>query len=310
MRQPLIDDQGTGAIIEPTRRLRLVALISVEELARRIAHADPRLRVVDTRWYLLRPGDGRAAYDSGHIPGAIFMDLDTDLSTPDVDRGRHPLPSPAEFRARMAAAGIASDSDVVVYDDVGGTIAARLWWMLDNLGHESVAVLDGGIQAWTAAGHPLSREQVSHELGRLELRDEWTNVVDRETLAQRLREVTLLDGRATERYRGEVEPIDPAAGHIPTAISAPVTGNLRPDGRFMSADELRLRFEDLDATAGTVVTYCGSGTNACHNILAMRLAGLDDPVLYAGSFSDWSTAGMPVMAGDIPGEPLPTESAT
>ena len=290
-------------------RLRHVAIISVEDLAQRIEDADPRLRVVDTRWYLLRPGDGRAAYDTGHIPGAIFMDLDTDLAAADGP-GRHPLPTPDEFRSRMDAAGIASDSHVVVYDDVGGTIAARLWWMLDNLGHEPVSVLDGGIQAWIAAGRPLTRDVPSFVAGRLDLKHDWTNVVDRETLTQRLREVTLLDGRATERYRGEVEPIDPAAGHIPTAISAPVTGNLGADGRFLSADDLRLRFEDLDAVEGTVVTYCGSGTNACHNVLAMRLAGLDDPVLYPGSFSDWSTAGMPVMAGDIPGDPLPMESGT
>jgi thiosulfate/3-mercaptopyruvate sulfurtransferase len=282
-----------------------VAIISVQQLAERLD--DPRLRVVDTRWYLLRPGDGRAAYESGHIPGAIFVDLDSDLAAHDGP-GRHPLPTPAEFRARMEAAGIATDSDVVVYDDVGGTIAARLWWMLDNLGHESVSILDGGIQAWIAAGQPLTRDATNYEPADLELRDEWTNVVDRDMLALRLRDVTLLDSRAPERYRGEIEPIDPAAGHIPTAISAPTTANLGADGRFLSSEELRLRFEDLGAAEGTVVTYCGSGANACHNILAMRLAGLDDPVLYAGSFSDWSTAGLPVLAGDIPGDPTALES--
>jgi len=210
----------------------------------------------------------------------------------------------------MEAAGIATDSDVVVYDDAGGTIAARLWWMLDNLGHESVSILDGGIEAWIAASQALTRDVTTYEPAQLELRDEWTNVVDRETLALRLRDVTLLDSRARERYRGEVEPIDPAAGHIPTAISAPTTENLGADGRFLSSDDLRSRFEDLGAAEGTVVAYCGSGANACHNILAMRLAGLDDPVLYAGSFSDWSTAGMPVLAGDIPGDPMPMESTT
>jgi len=171
-------------------------------------------------------------------------------------------------------------------------------------------LLDGGIQAWIAAGRPLTRDVPDFAPVQLELRVEWTSLVDRETLATRLRDVTLLDSRATERYRGEIEPIDPAAGHIPTAISAPTTANLGPDGLFLSADELRLRFEDLGADDGTVVAYCGSGANACHNILAMRLAGLDDAVLYAGSFSDWSTAGMPVLTGDIPGDPLPMESGT
>jgi thiosulfate/3-mercaptopyruvate sulfurtransferase len=284
-----------------------MAVMSVEELAERMD--DPRLRVVDVRWYLLRPGDGRAAYDSGHIPGAIFLDLDTDLAAHE-GAGRHPLPTPGEFRTRMEAAGIGTDSEVVAYDDVGGAIAARLWWMLDNLGHGRVSVLDGGLQAWVAAGQPLSTEQASYDKATLDLRDEWTNVVDREMLATRLRDVTLIDGRAPERYRGEVEPIDPAAGHIPTAQSVPVTGNLDADGRFLSRQDLRLRFEELGADDGTVVTYCGSGTNACLNALAMRIAGLDDPVLYVGSFSDWSSAGMPVFAGDIPGDPLPMESGT
>ena len=289
-----------------------MALISADELAGRL-DADPgSLRIADVRWYLKRPGDGRAAYAAGHIPGAIFVDLDDDLS--DLDGlgspGRHPLPSPAAFARTMGSLGIGSDHFVVAYDDAGGTIAARLWWMLDNLGHRDVQLLDGGIQAWVDAGHELSREVPSYEPAQLELGDGWSNIVDRETLAARLRDVTLLDSRANERYRGEVEPIDPAAGHIPTAISAPTTGNLGADGRFLSQEGLQLRFEYLGAAEGTVVTYCGSGASACHNILAMRLAGLDDAVLYPGSFSDWSTAGMPVLAGDIPGDPLPMESGT
>jgi len=211
----------------------------------------------------------------------------------------------------MEAGGIGTESHVVVYDDAGGTIAARLWWMLDNLGHRNVSLLDGGIQAWTAAGRPLTRDVPSFAPATLEFsKDDWSNVVDRETLAMRLRDVTLLDSRAGERYRGEVEPIDPAAGHIPTALSAPVTENLGADGLFLSKDDLRQRFDDLGANDGTVVAYCGSGAAACHNILALRLAGIDDAVLYAGSFSDWSTAGLPVLTGDIPGDPLPMESGS
>ncbi len=204
--------------------------MSADELAPRID--DSRLRIVDMRWYLLRPGDGRAAYDEGHIPGAIFLDLDTDLSAAEGP-GRHPLPTPDEFRQKMESVGIGSDNDVVVYDDVGGTIAARLWWMLDNLGHRSVAVLDGGIQAWVTAGHPLTTEVPTYAPATLSIRGEWTGIVDRETLAARLSDVTLLDARAPERYRGEVEPIDPAMGHIPTALNAPTAGNLDADGRFL-----------------------------------------------------------------------------
>jgi thiosulfate/3-mercaptopyruvate sulfurtransferase len=281
-----------------------MSLISVDELAARLG--DLNLRVADTRWYLNRPGAGRAAYDSGHIPGAIFVDVDNDLAdhrgfgAP----GRHPLPSPEAFRRRMAELGIGSDSHVVAYDDLGGTMAARLWWMLDNLGHRGgVAVLDGGIQAWMGAGKPLSTDEPNYPPVELQLASDWTNVISREELADRLGEVRLLDARAAERYRGEVEPIDPVAGHIPTAINAPTTGNVDAAGRFRSSAELRDRYVDLAAGDQPVVVACGSGTTACHNSLAMRLAGMPDPILYVGSFSDWSRSGMPVVTGAEPGEP-------
>jgi len=278
-----------------------MSLISVDQLARRLGETD--LRVVDTRWYLKRPGDGRRAYDSGHIPGAIYLDLDVDLSGHD-GAGRHPLPSPRDFRTRLEQAGIGSDHVVVAYDDAGGTVAARLWWMLDNLGHRSVSVLDGGIQAWTAAGHPLSTDEPAYPQAKLELAGEWRNVIGRDELADRLGSLTLLDARAAERYRGEVEPIDPAAGHIPTALSAPTAGNLDESSRFLPPDELRERFATLTGSRpAEVVTSCGSGTSACHHSLAMRLAGLPDPILYVGSFSDWSRAGMPVSTGAEPGPP-------
>ena len=197
----------------------------------------------------------------------------------------------------MSALGIGSNHFVVAYDDAGGTIAARLWWMLDNLGHKGgVAVLDGGIGAWTAAGHPLSQSAPNYPPATLELAQHWKNVTTRDELDERLGTVSLLDARAAERYRGEVEPIDPLAGHIPTAISAPTTENLAPNGRLKPAAELRRRYSAL-AGGRPVVTYCGSGTTACHNSLSMRVAGMPDPILYVGSFSDWSRSGMPVATG-------------
>jgi thiosulfate/3-mercaptopyruvate sulfurtransferase len=292
-----------------------VSLISAGDLARRLddPEHEVRLRIVDTRWYLLRPGDGRAAYDAGHVPGAIFLDLDTDLSAlPGPGHvgglGRHPLPTPAEFAARVGEMGIGDDSFVVAYDDAGAGVAARLWWMLDALGHREVAVLDGGWRAWLADGLPTTRDVPSYPPTTLTTRAAWPRTVERRDLTARLPSVLLLDGRASERYRGDVEPIDPAAGHIPTAISAPIAGNLGLDGRFLPPTELRRRFMDLGAVAArpsdhtpTVVTACGSGTNACQTALAMRLAGLPDPLVYVGSFSDWSRAGQPVATGDAPG---------
>ena len=277
-----------------------MALISVEELARRLH--EPDLRIADVRWYLNRPGQGRQAYEAGHIPGAIFLDLDEDLSG-EEGAGRHPLPYPLDFRRTLEGAGIGSEHLVVAYDDTGGTTAARLWWMLDNLGHERVAVLDGGLRAWLDSGRGLSRDVPNHPKARLRLGDRWSRVIERDELTDRLGTLTLLDARAAERYRGEVEPIDPRAGHIPTAVNAPTAGNLADDGLFLPPGELRRRFESLgDERGGEVVTSCGSGTTACHNALAMRLAGLPDPILYVGSFSDWSRSGMPVATGDEPGE--------
>jgi thiosulfate/3-mercaptopyruvate sulfurtransferase len=198
----------------------------------------------------------------------------------------------------MAALGFDDSSDIVAYDDAGGTIAARLWWMLDVLGHPRVRVLDGGIGAWIAAGGPVTDLVPSHTPGRLTLADGWARTIDREALIPRLGTLSVIDARAPERYRGDVEPIDPVAGHIPTAVSRPTGGNLAPDGRFLAPDELRRRFEPL---GDEVVTACGSGITACHNALAMRVAGLPDPLLYPGSYSDWSRSGMPVATGDEPG---------
>ena len=287
---------------------RSCPLISAEELLALVERGAPDLRIVDVRWYLGRPGDGVQAYATGHLPGAIHLDLDDDLA--DLEGygapGRHPLPAPDVFEAELAAAGIGDGDMVVAYDDVGGWVAARLWWMLDVLGHERVAVLDGGIDAWTAAGGELSTEVRLLPPAELHLADAWTRVIGRGELRSRLGEVVLLDARGVPRYRGEAEPVDPVAGHIPTARNAPVDGNL-VDGRFRPAAELAARFRQLgaDGNAGPVVTSCGSGTSALHHAIAMRLAGLPDPILYVGSYSDWSRSGEPVVTGPDPGDPPP-----
>jgi thiosulfate/3-mercaptopyruvate sulfurtransferase len=291
-------------------------LVSVDELAEWLDGPDTPV-VVDVRWYLGKPGAGRAAYEAGHIPGAIFLDLDDDLA--DLNGlgapGRHPLPDPAAFAARMAAAGIGDGARVVGYDDVGGWVAARLWWMLDDLGFgrrgvagEWVGVLDGGINAWTEAGRELetqARAETPAPQG-LHLDERWHGVIERAELKRRLGTVTLLDARAPERYRGEVEPVDPVAGHIPTAISAPFGANLDATGRLKDKDGLRARFAELEilpSSDGEVVVSCGSGTSAAHHSLAMRAAGLPDPILYVGSYSDWSRSGEAVATGPEPGEP-------
>ena len=272
-----------------------MSLIYPETLLERLG--DPDLRIADVRWWLTEPAKGRRDYESAHLPGAVFVDMCADLEAP-VGPGRHPLPDPAAFAARMAELGFDDGSDIVAYDDAGGTIAARLWWMLDDLGHDRVRVLDGGIGAWTSIGGPLTDAVPAYPAGRLHLRDRWTRTIDRDALAGRLGSVAVIDARAPERYRGDVEPIDAAAGHIPTARNLPIAGNLGPDERLLDPEVLRARFEPL---GGAVVTTCGSGVTACHNALAMRVAGLPDPLLYPGSYSDWVGTGMPIATGDEPG---------
>jgi thiosulfate/3-mercaptopyruvate sulfurtransferase len=296
-------------------------LISVERLAEWLASERAPV-IVDVRWYLGKPGAGRAAYDEGHLPGAIFLDLDDDLA--DLNGlgapGRHPLPSPAAFLDRMAAAGIGDGDRVVGYDDVGGWVAARMWWMLDNLGFgrrgidgEWVGVLDGGIKAWVEAGNALEHDPTERARASLTagtLSSEWRGVIEREELKSRLGSVTLLDARGAPRYRGEVEPVDPVAGHIPTAISAPFDMNLDTNGRMLGPGALRALYSELgvgeaseDGSHRDVITSCGSGTSATHHSLAMRLAGLPDPILYVGSYSDWSRSGEPIATGPEPGDP-------
>ncbi len=273
-------------------------LVSTGWLAEHLDH-EP-LRVVDTRWYLADPGRGRSEYEAGHIPGAGFMSIDTDLSAPHGP-GRHPLPAPDEIAHRLGTLGIGDRNFVVAYDDAGGGIAARLWWMLESIGHERVGVLDGGIQAWTASGGAATTAQPDWPRATLTVRGR-PRIIDRDVLRGRLRRLTVVDARAADRYRGDNEPIDAAAGHIPSAINLPHSGNLAADGRFLSPGELRARYETAGVhDAANTVVYCGSGVTACHDILAMEVAGIGSATLYPGSWSDWSATGGRVATGSEAG---------
>ena len=262
---------------------------------------EPRVRIADCRFYLDRPAAGREAFADGHIPGAIYLSLDDDLSAPDGP-GRHPLPPPADFAARLGQLGIGNEHRVVVYDDAGGAIAARLWWMLRALGHDNTFVLDGGLQHWQDAGGALTQETSDHPPATMRLRTSFAGTVGYDEVNSRREALRLVDARGVDRYRGEAEPIDPVAGHIPTAVNLPYAENLQADGRFDEPDHIRRRFLDLGITTPeTTVAYCGSGVTACHDILAMEVAGLGTARLYPGSWSDWLERG-----GEVATEPRPT----
>ncbi len=260
---------------------------------------DPQLHVVDCRFALGDPDAGRQAYLEAHIPGAVYLSLDADMSS-FPGPGRHPLPTPVDFATTLGALGIGNDARIVAYDDAGGGIASRLWWMLRSLGHDEVALLDGGWPAWLAAGMPTGNEPPLRTPEVFVAPHDWAGVIDGTELERRLGQVMLVDARAPERYRGETEPLDPVAGHIPSAVNLPFGDNLDAEGRFRSTAELGERFSGL---GGDIVAYCGSGVTACHDILAMELAGITGVTLYPGSWSDWSTAGGEVAVGADPGEP-------
>ncbi len=266
-------------------------LVGVAELAARLG--DPKWRVADCRWYLGEPDRGRAAYAGGHVPGAVYVDLERHLSASEGP-GRHPLPDLGDFAAAMGALGIGSEHRVVSYDDRGGAVAARLWWLLRHAGHPAAYVLDGGLAAWQAAGLPVTAQVPRHPPARFDAGPGAMPTIDRDELQSRLGEVSVVDARAPERYRGDEEPVDPVAGHIPGAVNVPYEGNLGADQRFLGAATLRARYP----TGGRVVVYCGSGVTACHDLLAMEVAGMGGGVLYPGSWSDWATAGYPVATGE------------
>jgi len=246
---------------------------------------DEGIRVVDTRFYLAEPARGRAEYEAGHVPGSRYLSLDDDL-TGATGPGRHPLPDTNWFAARLNTMGIGDDHTVVVYDQSDAGIAARLWWMLRSLGHASVVVLDGGWDAWVAEFRSTTTEVPVWESSKLNLASEWSGTVARETIADGTEALLLIDSRAPERHRGEVEPIDPIAGHIPGSFNIPYHGNTDESGRFLPVEQLQERFAAVDKTT-RVVCYCGSGVTACNTILAMAAAGIDDALLYPGSWSGW-----------------------
>ena len=240
-----------------------------------------RARLIDCRAVLGQPDRGRRAFESGHIPGAQHGDLDRDFAAPPGRGGRHPLPDRAALAARFAAWGVSDEDQLVFYDDAGGAFACRGWWLARWCGHEAAAVLDGGLAAWQ---RPLTAVHATPTPGRFSLRPPLTRLVSAGDIEARGASLTLIDARAKPRFDGLEEPIDPVAGHIPGAHCRPFQGSLGSDGRFLPVADLRERFADL---AQDPVCYCGSGVTAAHNVLAMRVAGLEEPALYPGSWSEW-----------------------
>jgi thiosulfate/3-mercaptopyruvate sulfurtransferase len=277
--------------------------------------------VLDCRFDLTAPDAGRMAYLHGHIPGARYVDLNRDLAAPvTAESGRHPLPSPAALARRFGELGITRGVQVVVYDQANGSFAARAWWLLRWIGHAQVAVLDGGFQGWVSNGGAIQSGDVTAPDERFAAGPaaaeqpptvassstiDSTAVVSTSELSRALQDPSrrLIDARAADRYAGAVEPIDPVAGHVPGAVNHPFTTNLAPDGRFLPADELRTRWLSSlgGAAPADAILMCGSGVTACHNLLAMELAGLPGARLYAGSWSEWiRDPARPVARGPTP----------
>ncbi|MGK5691454.1 sulfurtransferase [Streptomyces sp. URMC 128] len=280
------------------------AIISASDLASELTGANPPV-LLDVRWQLTMakatgepPYDGRAAYEEGHLPGAVFVDLDRELASAPGEGGRHPLPDLARFGAAMRRAGVSSGTPVVVYDGGQGWAAARAWWLLRWTGHPDVRVLDGGLPTWEG---PLEKTVPAPAEGDFVPEPGGAGLLDADAAAALARSGVLLDARAGERYRGEVEPIDPVAGHIPGAVSAPTTENVGADGCFLHAEELRARFKGLGVTEDARVgVYCGSGVSAAHEVLALAIAGFPAE-LYVGSWSEWSSdPDRPVAVGPDP----------
>ncbi|MDO9381141.1 MAG: sulfurtransferase [Nocardioidaceae bacterium] len=276
-------------------------LIDVDELAGLVAREDPVV-VLDVRW-ALGSGVQREAFAAGHVPGSRLVDLDADLSGAPGEGGRHPLPATPDFLAAMRRLGVRRDARVVVLDAADGTSAARAWWLLRHHGHGAVQVLDGGFAAWaaggapieTGAGDPVAPGDLDGEPGSMP-------VVDADAAAVLAREGTLVDARAAVRYRGESEPVDPVAGHVPGAVDVPTTDHVGPEGRWDDAATLARRFEDAGVDpARPVGAYCGSGVTACHTVLALEVAGRS-AALYPGSWSAWvRDPSRPVATGPEPG---------
>ena len=255
---------------------------------------DPAWAVIDCRFDLKNQAWGEQVYTEGHIPGAVYAHMDRDLAVPKTaNTGRHPLPPVEQLAAGFSAWGISSNTQVVVYDQAGGAFAARLWWMLRYLGHNAVAVLDGGMPAWQRAGYPLAQGIETRAPANFTAHPHPEMLVTSQEVAAHLNDPAyrLVDARAGERFRGEVEPIDPVAGHIPGALNRFHGENLAPTGQFLAAETLRQQFVTLlgDTSPANTIVYCGSGVTSCHHLIALELAGLPGARLYLGSWSEWIT---------------------
>ena len=277
-------------------------LVSTEELAAHLE--DPDWVVIDCRFTLTEPEAGRAAYARSHIPGARYAHLDDDLSSPKTaTSGRHPLPDPARLAAKLGQWGVGEKTQVVVYDDSFGSIAVRLWWLLRWLGHDAVALLDGGLPKWKKEGRPMTEQLpgiVPAIFTARPSRDMW---VDTPAVLEALdrKQALIIDARADIRFSGDIEPIDPVAGHIPGAVNLPFEDNLDMGGTFLPAEELRELYQGLlhGKPPESVIHMCGSGVTTCHNLLAMEIAGLSGGKLYPGSWSEWITdPARPVATGE------------
>ena len=274
--------------------MTLPLLLQPAELDALVRAVPRRVAVLGCSFDLFDASAGRRVHEAGHVPGARHVDLEADLSAAKTGRnGRHPLPDRSAFAARMREFGLDDDTPVVVYDNSGGMYAARLWWMLRWAGHATVAVLDGGLAAWKAAGHDVAAgAPTAAPAGHFSLRPALAAAVDREALLENLRHPARLvvDARAADRFRGENETLDPVGGRIPGAVNRFYRDNLGPDGRFKPAPQLRAEYEAVAAgrPSASLVMQCGSGVTACHNLLALELAGLPGAALYPGSWSEWS----------------------
>jgi thiosulfate/3-mercaptopyruvate sulfurtransferase len=287
--------------------MSITHLVSTHALAEHLD--DPNWIVFDCRFLLTQPDAREADYLQAHIPGAVYAHLDRDLSAPIVPgvTGRHPLPAPEKAARRFGELGIGPGMQVVAYDDLGGSLAAvRLWWMLRWLGHTAVAVLDGGWQGWLAEGRPVRNGTETRPAQPFAARPQPGMLLTSDEVEQIRRDPAyrLVDVRLPERYRGEVEPIDPLAGHIPGALNLPYTNNLNAEGKFRTPQELYDFYsaELGGVPAGRVVFYCGSGVTSIHSLLALQIAGLGEARLYAGSWSEWiASRQRPVALGPEPG---------
>ncbi|MGH3835033.1 MAG: sulfurtransferase [Pseudonocardiaceae bacterium] len=279
-------------------------LITPRELADLLSSPKPPT-VADVRWSLTGP-PGRVDYRVGHLPGAIFFDVDTDLAGPLGPGGRHPLPYPAALQATLRTAGIRTAAPVIAYDAADGSVAARLWWLLRWAGHPAVAVLDGGIAAWRAAGLPVTIDVPEPRIGTVTVRPGSMPVLDAARAAARARDGVLLDARVPPRYRGQTEPVDPRAGHVPGAVNAPFGELTDAQGRWLTPTRLRELARHWGAAGAKIGAYCGSGINACALVLGLEVAGITSrerpAALYAGSWSQWCMdPDRPVATGPSPG---------